>query len=58
MLPHWDLSIQLEEFILKFDNEGPGTVTDMDKGLKLMEEYQEEFIKLESTRTEMGKYKN
>lgn len=43
--------------MIKFETEGPGTVSNMDKGLKLMEDYLDEFTKLESTRTEMGKHR-
>jgi hypothetical protein len=43
------------EFINKFETEGPGVEEDMDKGQKLMEVYAVEFEKLEATRLEMGK---
>jgi hypothetical protein len=46
----------LNEFIVKFETEGPGTVTDMDAGQKLMEIYYAEFDKLEATRIEMGEF--
>jgi hypothetical protein len=46
----------LDEFVNRFEAEGPGVVEeDMDKGLKLMEMYAVEFEKLEATRIEMGK---
>lgn len=41
---------------MKFETEGPGTITDMDNGQKLMETYSEEFNELESKRIEMGKF--
>lgn len=44
----------MDEFIVKFETEGPGTVADMDAGQKLMETYFDEFDKLETTRIEMG----
>lgn len=50
-----NLHFQLNEFVNKFEIEGPGTVEDMDKGQKLMEMYASEFEKLEATRLEMGK---
>lgn len=49
------LHFQLNEFVNRFESEGPGVVEDMDKGLKLMEIYAVEFEKLEATRLEMGK---
>lgn len=49
-----NLHFQLNEFVNKFENEGPGVVEDMDKGQKLMEVYASEFEKLETTRLEMG----
>lgn len=52
-----NLHFQLNEFVNKFESEGPGVVEDMDKGLKLMEMYAVEFGKLEATRLEMGKWK-
>jgi hypothetical protein len=44
----------LDEFVNKFETEGPGTEEDMDRGQKLMEMYAEEFVTLEKTREEMG----
>lgn len=49
------LHFQLDEFVNKFETEGPGVEDNMDKGQKLMEMYAVEFAKLESTRVEMGK---
>nr|XP_034835442.1 dynein heavy chain 10, axonemal [Maniola hyperantus] len=41
--------IELDEFVEKFDREGPGTVgEDLDRGLLLMEEYTKYFDELES----------
>lgn len=50
-----NLHLQLDEFINKFETEGPGVEEDMDKGQKLMEAYAVEYEKLEATRLEMGK---
>lgn len=47
---------QLDEFVNKFDVEGPGVEKDMDKGQKLMEIYTVDFEKMESTRVEMGNF--
>ena len=49
-----NLHLQLDEFVNKFEIEGPGVEQDMDKGQKLMEVYAVEFDKVESTRLEMG----
>lgn len=46
---------QLDEFVNKFEIEGPGVVQDMDRGQKLMEIYASDFEKMEITRIEMGK---
>jgi hypothetical protein len=48
------LHFQLDEFVNKFETEGPGIEENMDKGQKLMEMYAVEFEKLEATRVEMG----
>lgn len=50
-----NLHLQLDEFVNKFEIDGPGVEEDMDRGLKLMEMYAAEFEKLEATRLEMGK---
>ncbi|KAG5670791.1 hypothetical protein PVAND_001030 [Polypedilum vanderplanki] len=44
---------ELDEFVNKFDNEGPGIEKDMDKGQKLMEIYAVDFDKMEMNRIEM-----
>lgn len=45
----------MNEFVIKFQTEGPGTVEqDMDRGQKLMEIYAQEFEKLDAIRLEMG----
>lgn len=49
------LNSQLDEFVNKFETEGPGVEEDMDRGQKLMEVYAVELEKLETTRMEMGK---
>lgn len=49
------LFFQLDDFVNKFETEGPGVEDDMDRGQKLMEMYAVEFEKLETTRVEMGK---
>lgn len=51
---HSPLTFQLDEFVNKFELEGPGMVQDMDKGQKLMETFGAEFEKMEATRVEMG----
>lgn len=48
---------QLDDFVNKFENDGPGVVHDMDKGQKLMEIFGAEFEKMEATRVEMGNEK-
>lgn len=45
----------MDEFVDRFEIKGPGVVDDMDEGQKLMEKFDVEFGKLESTRLEMGK---
>lgn len=50
-----DLHLQLDEFVNKFETEGPGVEENMDRGQKLMEFYVVEFEKMEATRMEMGK---
>jgi hypothetical protein len=54
-LLQYSLNFQLDEYVNKFETEGPGTEENMDKGQKLMEIYAVEFEKLEATRVEMGK---
>lgn len=49
-----NLHLQLDDFVNKFEIEGPGVEQDMDKGQKLMEVYAVEFEKVETTRLEMG----
>ncbi|CRL07346.1 CLUMA_CG020322, isoform A [Clunio marinus] len=44
---------ELDEFVNKFEIEGPGVEEDMDKGQKLMQIYAVEFEKLEAVRSEM-----
>lgn len=47
---------QLLEFVKKFELEGPGAVdADLDKGIKLMEQYGHLFDELEVQRLELGK---
>jgi hypothetical protein len=47
--------LQLDDFVVKFQETGPGVEPDMDRGQKLMESYNIEFEKMEDTRLEMGK---
>lgn len=49
------LHFQLNDFVNKFETEGPGVEDDMDRGQKLMEMYAVEFEKFEVIRAEMGK---
>jgi len=49
------LYFQLDDFVNKFETEGPGVVQDMDRGIKLMEMYSSDFERMESTRIEMSK---
>jgi len=51
-----NLHFQLDEFVNKFEIEGPGVEQDMDKGQKLMEAYAQEFHEFEATRSEMGTF--
>ncbi|KAL7022048.1 hypothetical protein ACKWTF_012111 [Chironomus riparius] len=44
---------ELDEFVNKFETEGPGIVQDMDRGQKLMEIYTSDFEKMELTRIDM-----
>ncbi|CAH2003821.1 unnamed protein product, partial [Acanthoscelides obtectus] len=45
----------LAEFIEKFEREGPGAVgEDLDKGVKLMDEYREKFVELEARRVDLS----
>lgn len=53
-LNSFPLNFQLDEFVNKFELEGPGMVQDMDKGQKLMETFGAEYEKMEATRVEMG----
>lgn len=46
---------QLSEFIEDFNNNGPGSVgPDMDKGIKLMDQYGQKIDNLEAKRIEIG----
>lgn len=46
---------QLGEFIEDFNNNGPGSVgQDLDKGMKLMDQYGQKIDNLESRRIEIG----
>lgn len=51
-------TFQLDDFVNKFEVDGPGVVHDMDKGQKLMEVFGVEFEKMEITRVEMGNFLN
>lgn len=57
LLTFLSLAFQLDEFVNKFEVEGPGVVQDMDRGQKLMEVFGVEFDKMEITRVEMGNEK-
>lgn len=48
--------MQLSIFVQRFFNEGPGAVgIDLDDGIKLMEQYSDQFKSLEQQRHEFGK---
>lgn len=48
--------LKLKEFVETYDREGPGSVGhDMDRGIKLMEQYVVKFDEMEAQRLELGK---